>query len=234
LGQATNALRDLDVYLLHQAGYQAMLPEPLRPAIGPLFKTLQKNRIREKAKINALLDAPAYHDLVARLRDGGGLQGPSGGAGLFTGDLSRRLIFKLFKKTIKMGRSMVAGATDQALHGLRIQCKKLRYAIEFFVSLMDADQAGLLIGQLKSLQDYLGRVNDLAVQQRFLFAYLQTIPARAADRLALSAAVGALIGGLYREQGQLRTGFADVFGRFDTKGNRRCYRRLFGPRQALP
>lgn len=233
LGQATNALRDLDVYGLNRQAYKAMLPPGLQPAIDPLFVALKRRRQKEKIKIAALIDTAQYQQLKARLRDDNhGLSATV--TALPVGDFACQAIRRRFKKVIKAGRSMIGGATDEALHGLRIQCKKLRYALEFFAALADADQAAALIRQLKELQDYLGRVNDLAVQQRFLFAYLGTIASRTGAGLDLAAAVGALIGGLHQEQQRLRLGFADVFGRFDTKDNRRRCRVLFGPVELVP
>lgn len=62
-----------------------------------------------------------------------------------------------------------AALTVETLHQLRIQCKFLRYALEFGRGLLGAD--GLhLIATLKTLQEYLGDLNDAAVSQRLLAA----------------------------------------------------------------
>ena len=234
IGQATNALRDLDVYGLNRDRYKAMLPEPLQTAIDPLFGVLKKRRQKEKKAVDTLLGSPEYQSVMVRLC---GDTQPAGGPAAVVpiGDLARRVILRRFKRVVKTGRPMVAdGATEQALHGLRIQCKKLRYALEFFAALIDAEQGAVLIRQLKNLQDFLGRINDLAVQQRFLYTYLRTLSPRTKDGLAQAAAVGALIGHLHLEQEQLRAGFGDAFAGFDTKDNRHRYRQLFGQLETAP
>lgn len=52
------------------------------------------------------------------------------------------------------------------LHRLRIACKKLRYFIEMFDSLLDREKSKTYLDVLADLQDVLGRFNDHAVAQR--------------------------------------------------------------------
>jgi inorganic triphosphatase YgiF len=54
------------------------------------------------------------------------------------------------------------------LHRLRIQAKKLRYALEFFGSLFEGKAIGKAIKALSALQDSLGGLNDAAVGHRLL------------------------------------------------------------------
>ncbi len=51
---------------------------------------------------------------------------------------------------------------DETLHKLRIECKKLRYATEFFTPLY-GDQMKSFTGHLKNLQNHLGLIHDTAV-----------------------------------------------------------------------
>lgn len=51
----------------------------------------------------------------------------------------------------------------QQMHRLRIECKKLRYAAEFFLPLFGG--MDVFIGHMKGLQDLLGVMNDVAVMQ---------------------------------------------------------------------
>jgi len=51
---------------------------------------------------------------------------------------------------------------SEALHQLRIDCKKLRYAAEFFAPLYGTAMRDL-VGHLKALQDILGTLHDTAV-----------------------------------------------------------------------
>lgn len=54
---------------------------------------------------------------------------------------------------------------DLALHELRIDCKKLRYTTEFFISLYDKNTISIFIEKLKQLQDSLGDIHDTVIQK---------------------------------------------------------------------
>jgi inorganic triphosphatase YgiF len=53
-------------------------------------------------------------------------------------------------------------------HELRIAIKKLRYSVEFFASMFDAEAARALRSRLARLQDILGTMNDAATLQRLM------------------------------------------------------------------
>jgi inorganic triphosphatase YgiF len=55
----------------------------------------------------------------------------------------------------------VATMPIEELHRLRIQFKRLRYAVEFFEPLLKKNAAGRYLPQIKALQETLGRINDL-------------------------------------------------------------------------
>ncbi len=58
-----------------------------------------------------------------------------------------------------------------AMHQLRIECKKLRYAAEFFFPVFPGMDE--FIGHMKGLQDLLGVMNDVAVMQQLFDQILQ-------------------------------------------------------------
>ena len=58
--------------------------------------------------------------------------------------------------------------SDEALHQLRIECKKLRYATEFFSALFDSKGMAEFTLQLKGVQGLLGTMNDVAVMPNLL------------------------------------------------------------------
>lgn len=53
-------------------------------------------------------------------------------------------------------------------HALRIALKKLRYAVEFFLPLLDKRVVKPFLGSMKTLQDDLGHMNDVAVAETLL------------------------------------------------------------------
>ena len=92
-----------------------------------------------------------------------------------------------------MGRRLVRGDSEHesdhaALHQLRIEIKKLRYAAEFFSSLHDRKVKGYTAA-LAGLQELLGGLNDAATVER-LCATLRT----AVDPGAGEEAVGMVRG----------------------------------------
>jgi CHAD domain-containing protein len=62
---------------------------------------------------------------------------------------------------------------DQALHKLRIDCKKLRYTTEFFISLHHKTTTRTFVEKLKQLQDSLGDIHDTFIQKKLHQRLLQ-------------------------------------------------------------
>ena len=232
LGRSTNRLRDLDVYLLEEETYRAMLPQSLQPGLDAVFSRLKSERRRALSDMVQVLDAPEYRDLMDAWTTF--LQGEQSG-GVRTSAvpaivLARKFIFKRFKQVLKRGQAIGDDTPDEALHHLRIDCKKLRYLLEFFASLFPKDKMDKLIGYMKKLQDNLGDFNDLSVQQQELLTYLNGVLSRSrrADRLLCAAAIGGLIARLHGQQQGVRREFASAFAVYAGKKNVRLYRDLFG------
>jgi CHAD domain-containing protein len=75
---------------------------------------------------------------------------------------------------VQLGTDLLAEPDGQRLHALRIACKKLRYVLEFFVSLFPGKNTARLVEHLRTLQDHLGRWHDLVVQQEALHHFAMT------------------------------------------------------------
>jgi inorganic triphosphatase YgiF len=92
--------------------------------------------------------------------------------------------------TLKKGRRFKRlDATRR--HRLRIHIKKLRYAAEFFESLMGRKKAAAFGRRLATLQDALGRLNDTAVAQTLLRTLVEETPS---SGMAPSFAAGQVVG----------------------------------------
>lgn len=76
----------------------------------------------------------------------------------------------------------VDGAPLPLLHELRIEGKRLRYALEFVAHLLDAEIAPGLIADLKALQDRLGAINDAAVMGERLRRFAEEHPSVSVDQ----------------------------------------------------
>lgn len=229
LGKLTNRLRDLDVALFKQDAYRSLLPGYLRPRLDPLFESLRAERTGEHRRLAAVLDGDRYQKIAAdwaaflecppESDSPGNAEAPAIG-------LAQRFIDKRYGRVIEMGAAIEASTPDADLHRLRIECKKLRYLLEFFSSLFPSGEIRLIVGHLRSLQDNLGDFNDLSVQQADLKKYLHALSAERTHPETF-AAIGGLIGCLYREQQTVRAAFSKTFMEFNRAEVAATFRRLF-------
>ena len=229
LGRITGPVRDLDVYLLYERDYRARLPEMLQDGLGTFFADLAGQRKVEQKKLVRALRSPRYRQIVTSwdeyLRSDDPT--PSADADVPVIDLARRIIRRRYKRIVKDGRAIGDDSPDEHLHRLRIQGKKLRYSLEFFRSLFPDDEVGVVIRQLKRLQNNLGEFNDLSVQQEMLARSLRGLRPGSRRNMELSAAIGGLLTNLFHEQQRVRKRFARTFARFDSRKNVALFRKLF-------
>lgn len=232
LGKWTNRLRDLDVYLLKEKQYRTMLPDDLRTGLESLFSIMRRQRKAEHNNFVRRLHSPdydriifAWEDFLHRLEKGE--TGEMGNSAKPIYELARKFIFKQYKKVVRAGLSIYSDTPDEELHRLRIQCKKLRYLLEFFTTLFPEEEMAGLIRHFKKLQDNLGEFNDLSLQQQYLKDYLQQEDLRDKGAKVSCAAVGGLMAVLYNRQMQIRQNFGDIFNEFYSKENRVLFKKLF-------
>jgi CHAD domain-containing protein len=231
IGDFTNELRDLDVYLLNEAAYLDMLPEAVRTDIGPLFDHLRKKRSLAFRHVVRNLDSESYARNLQAWETF--LAEPVPNAPLATNakrpiiELASVRIHKWYRRIVKAGNSVLDGAQDETLHALRIECKKLRYLLEFFYSLYPPSETSMLIDQLKRLQDNLGDFNDLCVQQEYLLNIVDELPLADPGTPNALVAVGTLVGVLDQKKQRVRDAFADTFTSFSSQSNKKLFRELF-------
>ena len=132
----TNRLRDLDVYLLDQPSYYALLPETMHAGVDQIFTAFRRERRQQWRKLAVRLQSDDYRQEVESLRAlfeaGGGLQ-PGATAGEEALGYARALIRKHYKRVCRIARRIDDNTPDEKVHELRIQCKKLRYLLDFFM-----------------------------------------------------------------------------------------------------
>lgn len=78
---------------------------------------------------------------------------------------ARKLLDKQERRVLAAGTHVDRDVAAE-MHQLRIECKKLRYAAEFFRPLFGG--MDVFIGHMKGLQDLLGVMNDVAVTHQLL------------------------------------------------------------------
>ncbi len=236
LGEVTGPKRDLDVLRLALPGLRDRLPEAVRADLDPLDAFLVAHQAVEQARLVAVLDGARYRALVdgwrALLDDPSPPPVPAPDtpdAGRPARDVADERIWKAYRRVRDGGRAIGAASPPEALHALRIACKKLRYLVELFQPLYPDNDLPRVIAGLKRLQDNLGAFNDAAVQQAALAAYGAAMRAEAVDTAAALLAMGRLQAGLDGEQAAERRRFARRFKVFDRPANRVRMRRLFKP-----
>lgn len=204
LGKWTNEVRDLDVFLLAKEDYRDLLPDDMKPDLDQFFqelearrsdalKVLSKNlRSEQFAGILQRWDAYLEQAPIAPLREAPNAMKPIQW-------LAGKRIYKKYLRVREMGLAIHPGTPDQNLHDLRIECKKLRYLLEFFTSLYPDGMVDDLIKRLKKLQTLLGDFNDLCVQREELAVMAMGVkPTQNLRKVML--AIGLLMGRLYEHQ----------------------------------
>ena len=222
--QATNKVRDSDVYLLKEDEYRSMLPPSLHPGLAGFVRGVRAYRSREFRGMKKHLNSPRLARLLKDWRHFlENLPHPADPAGqdLLCRKFAAKAVRKRFRKILLEGEKLGPDSPDTMLHALRIEAKKLRYLLEFFQSLFPPEEVGLLVKHLKRLQNNLGDYNDLSVQQEMLGTFRS--PGRVDDprqTLAIAAALGGLVTRLADRQWQVRDEFEAIFADFAGDDNR--------------
>lgn len=226
LARQTNRLRDLDVYLLARDEYLGLLPPGFRPALDGMFEDFSAEREREVRRAASKMRAPSTCRLLRELEEyfsGETPHEPSPAAGLPVGPLVFRRIYKRYRKIRGIAAGIGAEAPDEAVHQLRIECKKLRYLMEFFAELFPGEEGAAMQRLLRRLQSRLGRFNDASVQQRSLMNYWER--KRSGAEVALG--LGGLVSVLYHRQQEARGLIDEALERFCGGSTAAAFKRTF-------
>ena len=233
LGGLTGPVRDLDVYLLKMDDYRAGLPAAVAGDLAPLADYLRDRQRREQRRLARRLGTERYRSLLESWDDF--LSRPAdfkaaANAGRPIGDVASERIWRVYRRVLKQGLAIDDDTPAEAVHRLRIECKKLRYLMEFFLSLYSPHRIGRLIQALKRLQDNLGDFNDYEVQQASLKEFAEDLASRHSAPAVTLMAMGRLVEHLEAGQARERRAFAKRFARFAREGNQRLARELFAGR----
>jgi CHAD domain-containing protein len=177
---ATNEARDLDVLLLDLADEKARAPAEDRHGLHTVELLLRSDRLAQARRVRRLLGGPGTAKLLkhwhAWMADNSPADAPTIEA-VATKRLRRRV-----RRLIDDARRAEPATNPADLHELRLAAKKVRYLLEAWGTLV-VDDVGGVIRQLKAVQDRLGELNDLAVQDH----RLRALAARLDDHRALLA-----------------------------------------------
>lgn len=203
LQQNTNHLRDLDVHLMEEDDYKQLLPETFREDIHPLFVDLKKERKSELSRVRTLLESEDYKQKMRQLEEyferiykiphtADSIKPVKEVAKIHT--------HVLYGKMVKNIGKINDETPEEKIHDLRITGKKLRYLLEFFEPVLDANLRKKLVTALKSIQEELGKFNDQCSQIDYLSGKVDNGKAEGRDLVAL----GILIGVVYTRKQEQR------------------------------
>jgi len=220
LATALGSVRDLDVHLSRLEQEATDVPGAAPEALAAYAEHLRRDREKARAAMLRVLDSKRYAVFVERL----GRFLAAGPPKRPCGDVAREPVTRVAPQVIRKrlrclladGRALTPDSTDEELHALRIRCKRLRYACEFFADLYGS-AAVEFAARLTGLQDILGAHQDACVAQETLERYALGLPARSVSDRRAGLSLGRLAAHHAWTALRTRTEFFKAWRRFDKK-----------------
>ncbi|CAE6940392.1 CHAD domain-containing protein [Vibrio sp. B1FLJ16] len=190
LMKRTNLLRDLDVFLINQPSYLAILPEQ-DTSLENIFSVIKSRQVEEQKNVANWLQSSKYIKATVMIQNSlfRALQYERRSKPMSPLPYANNKILTQFRKVTKSIKPVTNSSEDRVIHALRIKCKSLRYLLESFSALYSSEQHKQNVKHLKFLQDQLGDFNDTSTQIDF-FTHLRKEAAVAkSDRKTLKAVI---------------------------------------------
>ncbi len=225
-GRALGSVRDLDVFMHKAQEYLDELPQEERLSLDPLLVTWQQQRQVAREGMLAYLDGKRYQRFVHDF--GQFLWTEGAGAVPIPADQPQphqirhvvpALIYRRYE-VVRGYETVVENASIATLHALRIDCKRLRYSLEFFREVLGSEVADV-IDDVVVVQDHLGNLHDADVACHLLIEFLNQWSEREGrERINISGVTHYLVA----QQNELRTlldSFPEAWQRFNRPEMRR-------------
>ncbi len=177
--RALGPVRDLDVFEEKAGRYLEKLPDAARGGLAPLLEAWHAQREVARQKMIDFLDSSRYQKFKRTFAEF--LQTEGLGARSISWDLpvpyqvrhvAPRLIYTRYE-AVRAYETVLHEARIETLHALRIECKYLRYTLEFLREVL-APEGEAVIEEVKAMQDHLGDLNDADVAIGMLSEFLRT------------------------------------------------------------
>lgn len=222
IARTLGVVRDLDVLIADIEHYGSTLDEAGKAALQPVLEQLDARRVLAREALNALFDSKAYRDFVKSFEVYLSREdrfAPAQDVWELEPTEVRHLLPMLVYDQLARVRaydplleSAIAEMHLDVFHAMRIAFKRLRYTISFFEDVLGG-QASKFIEDVKQVQDYLGRMNDLRVAELHLEA-LYTEGLLSGEQAAL---LEAYVQQMAQELETLVQGFPTVWSHFTSK-----------------
>lgn len=210
LTRSLGEVRDLDVQLERLAEWRHQLPQVPPRALDALESLLLQQRERARKRMLAALNSRRASNLIDRfataLKNGPPRTNAAGRVPVTS--VAPALLRKRHRRLTRAGKAISPASPPTDYHALRIQGKKLRYALEFFTPIY-GKPAQELSQRVTALQDLLGLHQDADVA----IEYLGDLARENARRLPPETliAVGMIIERYRLHAGELRAQFPGTF-----------------------
>ena len=231
IGQQTNLMRDLDVYLIDYPKLEKGLPATYKPGLKVFQDFLKARSVEETKTVARMIRGARYRKICDNWRSylSSGLENGNNAklADMPVKEVSDARILKVYRCVMKEGGLIDDTSPPSDLHDLRITCKKLRYLMEFFQSLYPPDEIATLIKSLKRFQNVLGEFQDTDVQSQAILNYSREMAAAAKAPVETQMAMGMVAETILQRQGVVRAKFNECFREFSRKKVKTLFETLF-------
>lgn len=213
-------VRDLDVHLLWLHEAIQRLPSASHQDLSIYETAVRHEHDRARKAMLKALGSRRYRRFIGRM-DRFLTKGPARRPARPVArqpirEVAPRLILHRLGRVLRLGRTLHSGSSDEDLHRLRIQCKRLRYVSEFFVDLL-GKPAGKLARRARRLQDALGLHQDAVARQRVLDRVASSLRMRRAADRRVYIGIGLLMAIWAERASEARAEFQAHWGKFSRK-----------------
>ncbi|MGE0597830.1 MAG: CHAD domain-containing protein [Dehalococcoidia bacterium] len=234
LASALGEVRDLDVQLERMHEWRANFPPERAAALESVEGLLNARRRAARKRMLTVLDSRRYERLcgsfASALKAGPPKSFAPGRAPILA--IAPDMVEKRYKRVRKQGDSITKDSPPEAYHLLRIDAKKLRYALEFVGTGIYGKPAVEFSARVTAMQDVLGLHQDAYVAMDLL----QEIADSSGRRLGPSTlmAMGSIAERYRLDAIELRSKFPAVYKPLAGDEWRKLQRLMESRRPAVP
>ncbi|MDZ4669505.1 MAG: CHAD domain-containing protein [Phototrophicales bacterium] len=219
LAQTLGAVRDLDVLVDDFSRYQGQLVEQeAQEALVHVVEKLEAKRQKARRKLVAYLDSKSYRRFIktySAFLTSPGKSAKGNDEPTPTPYQVRHVLPVMVYDhlaTVRAYDTVLEDAEVNTLHALRIEFKRLRYSIEFFAPVLGLS-IEKFVEEMKQIQNYLGRLNDVVVAQ----IRLKNLEENGDLGDVVHESFEHYIQSLADEQVTLMAGFGDIWTKFNSR-----------------
>jgi len=235
LGGKFGTVRDLDVFLLNLSRFKPQIKR--FPSKGKIVfeNWIEKHRRAPLKALQEALGSSRYKTFERRFTQF--LEGPIPArpraplALKPVREVAPPVITEKFEAAIQQGHKVLAKPKPKQFHALRIQMKKLRYAIEFMAPAYEGALTPF-IERTVEIQDCLGELQDTVFTGEFIEFVLEDWKGKLVDPDLLF-----ILGEIYQLQSQIaadrRERFGKIWERFSSEETANLLKGILLPQQAM-